>query len=374
MLEHSLILKLSSSGLADNTTSRLRQEYQAYQRLFQAQTESDRQFLSNQAASLADALIAGVTPISFRMPDHVVCLPMMDCIGVDASIPYRARQQRVGNLLDRLSHPNPVVGLGKRLDELEKSADEAISVAAGLIRHALVIHMVQHMLPEGRSVTYISPEDDDIPNQPTLKIRDSVSDRASLNAYHGRENDSIDGVESINPDKSYASGFFLPKYVAINEQNQLLVGDLQGAITDVETLQQYSVILDAVVNIAPYMVVNEEFQVKRYGILGQLVNQGRALANYQVEILCQTIKKRAASHSLDRGLSLSLPYFNDQTLKVEKYTFDIIPSGLVMFVPAFVVLAVREEAKRILQNTRLSQPTRKALLKELCIIERAFLR
>ena len=74
---------------------------------------------------------------------------------------------------------------------------------------------------------------------------------------------------------------------------------------------------------APYMVADEEYQRKRYGILGQLVNQGRTLARFQVEEIIQTIEQRASFHDLNRGLSLSLPYFNDQTLAMENYSFKV---------------------------------------------------
>src|SRR4030066_1263880 len=65
MMEQSLLLKLSFPGLADNTTSRLRQEYQAYQRLFQAQTGLVQQYLGLQAASLAEAVVQGAAQTHF---------------------------------------------------------------------------------------------------------------------------------------------------------------------------------------------------------------------------------------------------------------------------------------------------------------------
>ena len=77
--------------------------------------------------------------------------------------------------------------------------------------------------------------------------------------------------------------------------------------------------------LAPYMVTDEEYQRKRYGILGQLVNQGRALANYEVEEIIKKIKCRASSHELDRGLSLNLPYFNDQYIGVGELSLRYHP-------------------------------------------------
>jgi hypothetical protein len=374
MLEHSLILKLSTTGLAENTTSRLRQEYQAVQRLLQAQPASQKQFLLDQAATLAEAILHHSSPIAFSLPDRVACLPLMDCSGAVELIQPHTRPQRIGSFLDVLTHPDRVMALSHHLADLEKSSQQAVAVGASLIRYAVAMHIIYEMLPAGHPVVYRTAEDDDVPNQPVAK-KGTAEPGHSSNLGVRRETDVLSkGHGATRQYSSYANSFFLPQYVAFDEQNQLLAGDVQEATMLIQTMRQYLLALNSAVCLAPYMVVDEEFQARRYGILGQLVNQGRALANYQVEMLCQNIKIRSANHTLDRGLSLSLPYFNDQTLALADYKFDIIPGGRVMFVPAFVVLAVRAEAKKILLNTELSLSTRKSLLQELCIIERTFLR
>jgi hypothetical protein len=162
--------------------------------------------------------------------------------------------------------------------------------------------------------------------------------------------------------------------VSFDDDGRLLSENVTEAENQVASMQRYLSILHTAIGLAPYMVADEEYQRKRYGILGQLVNQGRALAHYQVNEIMGTIQRRAASHDLDRGLSLSLPYFNDQTLRIEEYNFDVIPSGRVMFVPAFVVLAVRAQAVKVAQDTRLSQSTRRQILIELSSLEEEFLR
>jgi len=106
--------------------------------------------------------------------------------------------------------------------------------------------------------------------------------------------------------------------------------------------------------------------------LGQLINQGRALAIYQTKEIIARIKERAAAGSLNRGLRLSLPYFDDQYLKVDISNFEIIPSGRIMFVPAFVVRAVRQEEVKVSQDTRFNPSTRKHLLHLLDLLEQAF--
>jgi hypothetical protein len=70
---------------------------------------------------------------------------------------------------------------------------------------------------------------------------------------------------------------------------------------------------------------------------------------------------------------LSLPYFNDQTLQMGNYSFEVIPAGRIMFVPAFVVRGAREQEAKIAQDTRISLSTRKHLLAELRSLEQGFL-
>jgi hypothetical protein len=55
------------------------------------------------------------------------------------------------------------------------------------------------------------------------------------------------------------------------------------------------------------------------------------------------------------------------------HNFEIIPAGRVMFIPAFLVLAVRGERAKVEQDTRLNLSTRNHLLGELRMLEDAFL-
>ena len=51
------------------------------------------------------------------------------------------------------------------------------------------------------------------------------------------------------------------------------------------------------------------------------------------------------------------------------HDFEVIPAGRIMFVPAFVVRAAREEQVKVAQDTRLSHSTRIHLLAELKALE-----
>jgi GNAT superfamily N-acetyltransferase len=278
-----------------------------------------------------------------------------------------------GGLIDRITGADLRIALRQRFADLEGGGDRALAVAGGLMRYATALHMVRGMLPTGRSVTYQAAEGEEIP---ALPVRDELEPESAITASTDAiaeegAAESGRGVLTV-PFVSAARRFYLPQWVAFDDAGQLLVNSVSQAQAHVASMQRYVGILHAAVALAPYVVVDEEYQRKRYGMLGQLVNQARALARYQTQEIIITIKRRAAASDLNRGLSLSLPYFDDQRLEVRHFDFEIIPAGRIMFVPAFVVRASREEQGKVAQDTRLSPSTRKYLLAELKALEEAF--
>jgi hypothetical protein len=235
--------------------------------------------------------------------------------------------------------------------------------------------MVHNMLPAGRSVTYVAAEGEEIPSIPVgddlepasaiTATTDAIAEREALESEPDRG-------ELIVPFVPAARKFYLPRWVAFDDKGQLLVKSANEAEAHVASMQRFLSILHVAVSLAPYIVADEDYQRKRYGMLGQLVNQGRALARYETEEIIRTIQQRAAAQDLNRGLSLSLPYFDDQALEMKMHDFEIIPAGRIMFVPAFVVRASREEQVKVAQDTRLSHSTRIHLLSELRTLEQAF--
>jgi hypothetical protein len=169
-----------------------------------------------------------------------------------------------------------------------------------------------------------------------------------------------------------ARRFYLPQWVAFGDKGELLVNSTKEAEAHVASMQHFLNVLFAARSLAPYMVAEDEFEKKRYGMLGQLVNQGRALANHLTDEIITLIKTRAAEQSLNRGLSLRLPYFDDQELRVKTHNFVVIPAGRIMFVPAFVVRAALDEQAKIAQDTRFSVSTRRHLLAQLQTLGEAF--
>jgi hypothetical protein len=374
MAEKSRTKKISDPypGLEDSAVSQLRKEYLDYQELFQIQPPLVQRFLETQASSVAEALVQGLPQVRFTLPDRVV-VSIQDGEAKPASVPSESREQITGGLMDRLMRTDLRTALRLRLGELEQSSNRAVAVSATLLRHAVVRHMVHNMLPSGRTVQYTVAEGEEIPSIPVhADLEPESAITATTDAIAIEEGGEAGRGELLVPYVEAARHFYLPQWVAFDDEGHLVVGSVNEAEADIASMQRYLSVLHTAVGMAPYMVADDEYQSKRYGILGQLVSQGRALARYQVGEIVNTIQRRAASHDLNRGLSLSLPYFNDQTLAMENYGFEVIPSGRIMFVPAFVVRAAREQEAKIAQDTRLSQSTRKHLLAELHTLEKAF--
>lgn len=350
----------------------LRQEYDAWQTRFNIQPTLVQRFLEGQAGQLAEALTqqGRAAQVRFTLPDRVVVED-----GQTLPVPPEFREQMAGGLVDRLTRSDVGVALRQRLAELEQSPNRGLAVSASLIRHATAMHMIHGLLPSGRSVSYVAAEGEEIPTIPRkdeLEPASAITAVTDAIAEEGAKDANVGRGDLLVPYVPAARRFYMPQWVAFGDEGQLLVNSINEAEAHVASMQRFLSILHAAVSIAPHMVADEDYQQKRYGMLGQLVNQGRALARHETGEIVQTIKRRAATQDLNRGLSLSLPYFDDQTLQTETHSFEVIPAGRIMFVPAFVVRAAREEQAKVAQDTRLNPSTRKHLLGELKALEIAF--
>jgi hypothetical protein len=352
--------------------SHLKKELEEKEALFAAQPRMVQHFLQAQATQLAEAAVDKPPQVRFSLPDQVV-VPSAKGDRPSAPIPPGQRDQLVGGLMDRLTRIDTRLAIRQRLTELEQSTDEAVAAGSQLIRHATARHMIHSMLPSGRSVQYEALEGDAIPSVPVGDALQPVSaiTQASDAIVEEGQADSGRGELQV-PFVPAALRFYLPQWVAFDEQDRLLVGSIAEAEAHVGSMQRYLAVLHAAVGLAPYMVADDDYQAKRYGMLGQLVNQGRALARYETRDIIRTIRRRAEASDLNRGLSLSLPYFDDQDLEMRARDFEVIPTGRIMFVPAFVVRAAREESAKVAQDTRLDPATRRHLVEELELLDQAF--
>jgi hypothetical protein len=346
----------------------LREEYNHQQMNFDAQPPIIQRFLEVQARQVAEAFAERAPRVRFSLPDRVTAGEKTEALTISEA----ARHQTVGKFGDQLAGRNVHVTLKQRLTELESSPEKGIAISAGLIRFAAAQHIIRNMLPSGRSVTYSAAEGEEIPSIPVAGIEPESAITAETDAI-AEEGKAENGRGSLQvPFVPAARRFYLPQWVAFDDEGKLLVNSVDEAKAHVASMQKFLEMLFSARSLAPYTVADDEFEKKRYGMLGQLVNQGRALAWHMTNTIVTTIKERAEAQSLNRGLELYLPYFDDQALELKMYHFVVIPAGRIMFVPAFVVRAAQEEQAKVAQDTRLNSSTRKYLLNELSMLEKSF--
>lgn len=357
----------------DDPASHLRRELEENDSLLAAQPRMVQHFLEAQATQLAQAAMEKPAQVRFTLPDLVVVLPATPSETKPVPVPPDQREQLIGGLMDRLTRMDTRLAIRQRFTELEQSPHAPVAVAGRLVRHATARHLIHAMLPSGRSVTYLAQEGEGIPSLPVADSLDVVSAITQASDAIAEEGQADAGRGDLQvPFVPAALRFYLPQWVAFDEADRLLVGSIAEAEAHVASMQRYLAVLHAAVGLAPYTVADDDYQAKRYGMLGQLVNQGRALARYETREIIRTIKRRAERDDLNRGLSLSLPYFDDQTLAMSVRDFEVIPAGRIMFVPGFVVRAAREESAKVAQDTRLDPATRRHLIEELEMLDQAF--
>jgi len=355
-------------------SERLTEEYERQQALFSAQPAIVQRFLEAQGKKIAEAVVEGALQVRFSLPDKVTFPLEKGERPAQVTIPQNQRAYTSGSLFGRLRKVELYKEVRHSLNELEQSPDRAVSVAAGLLRHATVMHMVYNMLPAGRRVSYKPADEDEtlpsIPEQEGLEPESAITAPSDAIAEEGKAEEGRG--ELLVPFVPYARKFYLPQWVAFDEKGELVVKSIEEAEAHIKSMQRFMEVLFLAVALAPYISADQEYAKKRYGMLGQLVNQGRAFATFQTEEIIARIKERVSADSLNRGLSLSLPYFDDQELRVDSSKFEVIPAGRIMFVPAFVVRAVHQEEVKVSQDTRLNPSTRKHLLDLLDRLEKAF--
>jgi hypothetical protein len=374
-------LNIYKDNMPDKNTSSkthmedmLTEEYDRQQTLLAAQPNIIQRFLEAQGKQLSEALLENNPQVRFNLPDRVVCtIEQVDQAAL-VTIPNDQRTHTIGTFINRLRKEPLYKLLRHGLNELEQSPDRAVSVAASLLRHSTVLHMVYNTLPAGREVTYHPADEEEtiasIPESDAGLTESALT--AASDAIVEDKGVGEDGLKVLVPFVPYARLFYLPQWVAFGEKGELLVKSLEEADAHIRSMQRFMEVLFKAVALAPYISADKEYSKKRYGILGQLVNQGRAMAIYQTQDIIARIKERSKAGDLNRGLRLSLPYFDDQELVLEYSNFEIIPAGRIMFVPAFVVRAVYQEKVKVSQDTRYNPSTRKHLMYLLDLLETAF--
>lgn len=359
MYEHTLPIqfideKNFDQPIINNASGLMAKEYEYWYTLLNIQVESQKQFLILQAQKLADALLHNLKETTIRLPEFLM-FPNAGNGNRETKLLLSTEIRQQITIQERhkwFNRQTILQAIKKVFANLEASNNSGMAAFGGILRFATSYTIIHDLLPAGSSVTYSALSGEIVPSLP--------------------QNCESDTKSAGLPRENYAKRFYLPQWIAFDEFGQLLVNSIDEAETCVISMQRYLEALQEAAILAPYIVVDQVYQQKYYGILGQLVNQCRSLCSYRTNEIIATIQKRVSNNSLNRGLRITLPYFDDQSLLLRKIEFEIIPPGRVMFVPAFMVMAVQQQITMTQHNTTLNYSTRKHLLVQLASLEKAF--
>jgi hypothetical protein len=217
----------SASSDANNP---LRREFAVQKALFDMQPPMVIRHLESQARVLAEALLQRASQVSFKLPDRVV----LDASGQITPVPGAFLDQMAGGLLSSLTRTDIRADIRHRLSELEGSTEPGLAAAAGLLRYATAIHMVHSMLPAGRSVIYRVDEGEEIPSIPVTGEKEAASAITAVSdaiAEEETQSTAEAGARGdlIVPYVPAARRFYLPQWVAFDDQGHLLVKSSQEA-------------------------------------------------------------------------------------------------------------------------------------------------
>jgi hypothetical protein len=319
-------LTLTSTRTAfDEDAPSLRGELLLWRSAFQEQTTAVQDLFHAQAVSISGALLADRDRVAFTLPARVVYRIGQDAGPVELEIPSEYAAQTIALFPGRLGTKDIRGKFRRRLSQLEQSTYHGVAYAAGLLRFVTASYLIERLEQNHRSAAGGSVE-------PAV----------------------------------------FPEWIAF-EQHRLVVPTEADAEARIAGMQRYLAALSLAISLAPYFYTDDAFQAKRNGALVQLINQSRSMAAYQVGQIIEKIQHWSAEHRLDRGLRLSVPYFDDAALDLKLRTVDVIPVGRTRFVPAFLVLAMQRERVRVEEDPSLAIATRVHLLELLATIEQAFL-
>jgi len=354
--------------LNDNITS----EYEVISQLFSVQSSVVKHFINTSSRKIALDLIDGKPWIILKFPDQIYTDPFPQGWPRAFKIPEDVRTITIGSKLSILDHRKIKDELNSRLWKLEHSPDKSIAICAALYRYSIALNIIEYILPDGNEAFYSEDLENSPSSQPTKLGNLKSSLTSSNDAVYGGDLNQADRGELQVPFVPDAQKFFLPQWVSFDLKGNLLTKDTPSAEANFRSLQKYFTILHLTSSLAPYMVLNPVYQHKRDGIIGQLINQGRALAKHINESIIFRIIHRTKNGTLNRGLSLSLPYFDDQEMKIAYREIQVIPAGRILFIPAFIGRAVNLEVAKVWQDTRLGLSTKLHLVEQLETLGNSF--
>ena len=335
-------------------------ELENYQLLYNAQPAQIRNHLHQQGKQIVQDILDGLSWIQFSFPEYIYLTDGVDSAWNKCWIAPRYRQQQVGHRLLRHFHIDIIHALLERFDELQSSSHQAVVFCVRLLRFLMAKELLA-TLSNGEQIIRLSKENK-IPSlsqfsDHLISLRISFLNSSSETMSRVDRSNQLD---KISTDQVFTNDGLQKLHHSDDFPEIFLELEISLRLLEIAFVIEPSIIED------PTFKQNYEFVITQYK------SEGQAYARYQTMEIIRTIRERAAQNALNRGLSLSLPYFDDQALELRSYDFEVIPAGRILFEPYFVVQAAEEAKSRVSAERSYSESTKEHLLAELDLIQKSF--
>ncbi len=304
--------------------------------LWHNQTREVQQHFIDQAAQLLAAIQENRATVEFSLPEKVIlCDPLTNCYR-EERIPSRYHHQSLSrNLFQR--NRSTLTNVLQRLSDLQNSSHLYLSLSANILRY-WIARLWFNQLPQGESLP--------------VNKRDS-SDPAEQKGNCRQER-------------------LFPQWILFDEAGQPLFSQPEEAKSRICSMEETLQSLLSTMAIDPSIVEEEAFLACYTSLITQWIEQGRAYCVYLTKTIASVIRRRESESTLNRGLSIRLPYFDDQLLEIKYLEIEVVPGGRITFEEFFLTQAVQQTKKRITADIKLSPTTRQHILAELTCLESYF--
>lgn len=301
--------------------------------LWRNQTKEVQQYFVAQAERILHAIQENTSSLEFSLPEKVVLVDPFTHAYREEAIPGRYRRQIIGNHLFQRGN-STLSNVLQRLSDLQGSAHLSLSLSASILRY-WIARLWLNQIPEGEPI----PES------------------------HKEGTLSQDTLETQR---------YFPQWQMFNSQGEPLFSTREEAEQRIAAIESALQSLLSAMAIDPAIVEEEPFRSRYAALIAQWTEQGRAYSEYLTRVIISTIRQRENQHTLNRGLTVHLPYFDDQLLEIKYLDLEVVPPGRIAFEEVFLIQAAQRAKQRVSKDPKLSLTTRQHLLEELKLLETSF--
>ncbi|MCS7247896.1 MAG: hypothetical protein NZ840_06595 [Anaerolineales bacterium] len=298
--------------------------------LWRNQTKTVRQQFVAQAEQILRAIQENRPVLEFSLPEKVILIDPFTHAYREEPVPVRHRRQTIRRRFFRRGR-SILSDVLQRLSDLQSSSYLSLSLSANILRY-WIARLWLNQIPEGEP----------FPQSPSPQSPSATT---------------------VEPRRGF------PEWLLFDTKGDPLFSTPEEVEQRIRAIKSALQSLLSVMAIDPSIVEEEAFRSRYTALVTQWTEQGRLYSEHLTKGIISTIHQRKSQHTLNRGLSIHLPYFDDQLLEIEYLDLEVVPPGRIPFEEVFLFEAVQKAKQQVSKDGKLSPTTRQHLLAELELLE-----